>query len=141
MQASGRIVVGFVVSTLLLMLFAGGIQEAFMVLLISIVCTAGIGLVVWIPLWWGVGWLTLTVSGRFWGPGDEGGDSPRPAAPGGAEPASSEELSLVQFLKQAQARGVSRETIDHALTGAGWSEAEILKARSKLGSSSAGVWM
>lgn len=141
MKAMGRIITGFPVSTLLLSLFAGGIQQAFMILLVSIVCTAGIGLVVWIPLWWAVGWLAQTLFGRFRGLGDEEDSPGRPAATAGEEPASSEDLSLMQFLKRAEARGISRDAIDRALTGAGWSEAEILQAREKLGSSSAGVWI
>lgn len=141
MKATGQIVIGFVVSVLLLMLIAGGIEEAFLILLVSIVCTAGIGLVVWIPLWWAVGWLTLTLFRKFRGTGAAGDSAGRAAAGAGEQPASSEELSLVQFLKRAEARGVSRDKIDRALVNAGWSEAEILQARSKLTSSSAGVWI
>lgn len=141
MKAAGRIITGFPVSTLVLSLLAGGIQQAFMILLVSIVCTAGIGLVVWIPLWWTVGWLTQTLFYKFRGTDAAGDSAGRAAAAADEEPASSEELSLVQFLKRAEARGVSREVIDRALLGAGWSEVEIFQARSKLTSSSAGVWI
>jgi hypothetical protein len=141
MIATGRIVVGFVVSTLLLMLIAGGIEEAFLILLVSIVCTAGIGLVVWIPLWWAVGWLVLTLFSKIRGPGGTPASSDRAATAAIATPASSAELSLVQFLKQAEVRGVDRDKIDRALMNAGWSEEEILQARSKIASTSAGVWI
>ena len=39
-------------------LISGGIEEAVMVLVLSVVCTFGVGLLLfWIPLCWFVGWL------------------------------------------------------------------------------------
>lgn len=40
---------------------SGGIEDACALILISVVCTLGAGLLVWLPLCWFVGWLVMRV--------------------------------------------------------------------------------
>ncbi len=62
-----RLIVGFCICTAVTCVMTGGIEQGFYLLLISIVCTAGVGLGVWIPMWWVSGWLTLLCVGLLFG--------------------------------------------------------------------------
>jgi hypothetical protein len=54
-----RMAIGAGVTFLGLVITLGGIEVAAGLLLISIVCTLGVSLVVWLPIFWAIGWLVL----------------------------------------------------------------------------------
>lgn len=121
--------IGMPVTFLGLIMITGGVEEAGQLLLFSIVCTAGIGLVVWLPLWWVVGWATLALIGLF------------KEHPVGKEEATRESfllnqamVALSEYMRLAAADGISDDEIVAHLRSTGWSEAEILKARGILNS-------
>ena len=109
-----RILVGIPVTFLGLIIVAGGWENARMVLLLSVVCTYGIGLIVWIGLCWVVGAVTLAIIGIF------------VKKPDGKEGAKGTRLDLDQtamteYMKKAHARGMSRDEISDRLHQQGWS--------------------
>lgn len=93
----------------------------------SIICTAGISLVVWIPVLWLAGiitdWLFRLIIGR------EKSDEPlrvrRPKL-------GSDWISLERFLKKVDSQGGSWESAKAALQRAGWEEDEIEKVMDRL---------
>jgi hypothetical protein len=48
-----------------LVLGAGGVEDACFVLLLSVFCTFGAGLLFWLPLCWFVGWLLVSMLREF----------------------------------------------------------------------------
>jgi hypothetical protein len=107
-----------------LCVLAGGLEEGFAILVLSIICTAGVGLAFWGPLWWGTGWLlhslwTVLMSDR---------KKESPALP----PADWKDEVLEGYLKQAEAKGMDQQIVLSRLASMGWSAQEIEHARSRL---------
>ncbi len=89
-------------------------------ILISIICTAFISLVVWIPLWWIVGFVFLSIIGSF---------TKSSAKPEPKPPVNPDRYVLTRYLSQELARGKwSREQIDQRLRSNGWSDSAIQQA-------------
>ena len=99
-------------------------------ILLSIVCTAGISLVVWIPLLWLIGSVVLGVIKSGWSP---------PSQPGKKEEIVSEQtgpflrehLAIERYIDRAQFYGLTREKILSELKNGGWSDVEIQAAYGK----------
>ncbi len=115
-----RVVVGFFVSIPITCLVAGGVQDGLALLLISIVCTAGIGLVAWIPLWWAVGWVTLKFLGRS--------TSERHAGEADNHWPPTHHQALLAYIRKARAIGMDQEEMMRHLESNGWERAEIQRA-------------
>lgn len=98
--------VGFLVLVLILLLFNG---LPFFIL--SIVCTIGISLVVWIPLAFFIGTLVFMLPGIK-----------------EKNPISREQQALRDYVSRAKNSGLSSEEIKKALKDKGWSEDEITAA-------------
>jgi hypothetical protein len=114
-----RTIVGMGLTLLVAAFFEGGVAFIF----ISIICTAFISLVIWIPLWWTVGYIFLTIIGQFT-------KSPAKRKP----PVVRESNVLTQYIRKELARGKwSLEQIDQRLRANGWSEGEIQYAHRALG--------
>jgi hypothetical protein len=110
------VLVGIGISLAISCLFDGGP----MFLLASIVCTAGISLVIWLPLWWFVGTVILYFvgMGKF--------NSSQADVVKDLERAKK---SLVNYIAREEFRGVkSRAEINDLLRQNGWSDAEIQQA-------------
>lgn len=121
----GRLGLGFLISFLVTAIFAGGVQNALFLLLVSIVCTAGIGLVLWIPVWWFVGAFTLYV----WFKSFRG----KPAlklepVPNATELRKVEHLALKAYVDKAMANGMSPDEMTRRLQDNGWQKADIERA-------------
>jgi hypothetical protein len=115
--------VGFGVSSLALCAFAGGVDEGLQLLLISVVCTLGAGLLVWIPLWWVVGWVTLLVIGLF---------KDKTISPGLKSPMTRDADVVGNYIRDARAQGKSDADIDQELRLHGWREEFIRETRQRL---------
>mgnify|MGYP007073251292 FL=1 len=122
--------IGFCVGTFFTCLFAGGVEEGFFLLFISIVCTAGMGLAVWVPLWWAIGWTVIAVVNRVSGRSSQPSTTDAPRASGGRT--SPAKRSLQQYVRKADAKGVQREKADLLLQKMGWSPMEIEQARQQV---------
>lgn len=94
----------------------------------SIVCTLGVSLILWIPIWWIVGSITILVAPRLGNTLNEA----RPEANNQlvtAQRASPAQRAIAQYIKKAENSGLSDQAIDNRLVANGWSEDEIELAR------------
>ena len=92
----------------------------------SIVCTAGAALIVWIPLWYGVGWVVFEVVGwliKKLG-ANPAGDTQQPEAQSAAS-LTRDQQALLNYIKKARARGMNHERISLVLTSEGWTADEM----------------
>lgn len=78
---------------------------------VSIVCTLGLSLILWVPLWWLTGWIILTVFLRAESP-------PKDAVPKRVNP-------LITYIQQARSRGYSDEQIQRRLLQEGWTADDV----------------
>ena len=117
-----RVAAGVPLTFLGLVVFLGGLQEAAGFLLMSIVCTAGISLVVLLPAFWVVGFLTLELVRLFGKRGREDTEAPAKRAP-----VDRQVTAVVAYMRKALAYGIDREEIARRLAGNGWTEAMIQK--------------
>ena len=69
MNAWGRffrdLVVGVPIVFIGTVICAGGLEDACMLLAVSVICTCGFGLLFWLPLCWFVGWLLMAIVRAF----------------------------------------------------------------------------
>ena len=56
-----QLVIGAAVVFVGLAICCGGVEQAISLLFISVICTVGFSLLIWIPLCWFTGWLLVTV--------------------------------------------------------------------------------
>lgn len=110
-----RALAGIPLSILFMWPIAGGLQDAVTLIVLSIVCTAGIGLVIWIPIWWFIGWTAFTLTGLATGKTETGSDQP-PAIP----KISREHQAIINFMEIAYRTGTPKEQIVSQLQDAGW---------------------
>lgn len=146
MRTSIRSVQSFVVGLplvfLCLVAATGGLSNAFWLLVGSVVCTAGIGLVVWIPLSLVVGWAALTLAreianttgisnrdGAVRNAAERTEFSVRQQAPRNAQDTTpQEQIALDEYIRRAVRLGHTYERILATLTEQGWQESEIRQA-------------
>ena len=122
--------VGFVISIPILMIITGGAEDTFALLFMSIVCTAGIGLVAWIPIWWllgtiffallrAAGWVGPDTTKRHFAPKHPESDGKIPPA-------------LTQYMRDASAAGMEWDEITKRLQDNGWKPEDIRAGRESL---------
>ena len=120
-----RLGVGFLISIPITVILTGGVQDAIGMLLISIVCTAGIGLVFWIPVWWFVGMLALDVVVKAaTGKPDQ---KPTPV-PNPTELSSRDSGALKAYVAKAITSGMDADEMTRRLQQNGWQKADIESA-------------
>ncbi len=124
----GRVFVGFFVSIPLVCILAGGVEQGFALMFLSIICTAGIGLVFWIPVWALVGGVTLAIfSGSF----NKIKERPDATHRSGFLPKNKDirhDLALTAYIKQAMETGMEEEKMRRRLQLNGWATGEIQSA-------------
>lgn len=101
--------------------------------LASIVCTAGIGLVIWIPVWFLIGAGSLAVIRAISGQSSRKRKSKdaRSLHPAATKPKSGDARSLemvADYIRRETVRQTSPIFIDQRLKEAGWSDAIIARA-------------
>jgi hypothetical protein len=119
--------VGIPVTFLGLILIAGSVESAVQIVLVSIICTAGVGLLFWIPLCWAVGGVTValaTLVMKLY----EGRYEASPEHP----LQNRNEHALTAYIRRMQDRGRSDDEIVAHLLKSGWSVSEVEKARRML---------
>lgn len=124
-----KVTVGFIVTFLFLCL--NGIGNAISILVFSILCTAGVSLVIWIPLWWLMGWITLAIARAI---AKSQPDSSNNVATSTPNP---DRQALLNYIKLARSKGFSDSQISTRLRVEGWNDAEIASAQ-QLASENAG---
>ncbi|MBD2067075.1 hypothetical protein H6F93_05955 [Leptolyngbya sp. FACHB-671] len=145
--------VGFPLVFLCLAAFTGGLSNAFWLLAASVVCTAGIGLIIWIPLSLVTGWAALTLAkeianttgissrdGAVRNAAERTEASIRQQAMRSSSPhgvvartvsqntTPQERIALDEYIRRAVRLGHPYERILATLTEQGWKEAEIHQA-------------
>ncbi|KKQ77382.1 MAG: hypothetical protein UT00_C0013G0013 [Parcubacteria group bacterium GW2011_GWA1_38_7] len=112
-----RVFLGMVASFLLLSLFVGGPVNAISLILVSIICTGGVSLILWIPLWFGVGLvissLLPVVTNSF-----KKSEAPE-------HNISNDQKALIDYIHQSRAKGVSDDNVFSLLKSNGWAENAI----------------
>jgi hypothetical protein len=123
--------IGLPILVVILSAFTGGIANAFWLVAASIVCTAGIGLAIWIPLAIGVGWVAFSVAQEIvklagGTPGMNSSLRREDGARAALQPAPRQHLlALDHYIQRAVRLNHSHERILSDLKRQGWSEAEI----------------
>ena len=128
----GRVCVGFLVSLPVICTLVGDVNKGFGFLLLSIVCTAGISLAVWIPAWWVVGWVTLAVVSQIGNITNK--VEPEPVSQLTVVP-NPNKLALTAYVRQAMAFGMDADEMTRRLQLNGWEAAEIRTALQSCNSS------
>lgn len=95
---------------------------------LSIVCTLGISLIIWIPLGYGVGWIVFKIAG--WDKPShkkprEGTQQPEPQS---AAPLTRDQQALLNYIKKARTKGLNDDQISQNLTSNGWATDSIAAA-------------
>ncbi len=127
------VLLGLPITFISLALLAGGIENAWMILWMSVICTAGISLLIWIPLWWFVGWIIIKIFESLTGRTIAGGidaEATQVVSSGQTVPISSNQKSLIDYIEKAKKQGMSETQISSRLKAQGWGEDEIQQAQS-----------
>ncbi|OGY20952.1 MAG: hypothetical protein A2126_02815 [Candidatus Woykebacteria bacterium GWB1_45_5] len=129
MSKFAKTLIGFVTITVVLSLFTAG--GALILILASIVCTAGVSLVIWIPLSYGVGSLIVgLLQGQRIIVQEAKVETAGPGT-GPKMPITNEEVALTNYVKQARACGMPASEIAANLKEKGWSEELRMKVLSE----------
>jgi hypothetical protein len=116
MRNFSKIAVGFITITVLSSLLTKG--AALVIILASLICTAGVSLVIWVPVSYGVGAAIFWLAGSFFG-------KPQPVKL--EKPPTKEEIALANYAKQARENGLTEDKIFLRLREKGWNEDIIRK--------------
>lgn len=110
---------GAIILFVVLSFVTGGPVSAWTLVLASVVCTLGAGLVVWIPLAWGCGMVfKLLMRMRPGGGGTAGAGSI----------ADRRLTALVPYVHRAIVNGISRERVERMLGRHGWTPDDVREA-------------
>ena len=109
-----KLFVGFLADFLLMALFGGGFGSAISILVLSVVCTGGIGLIVWFPLAYLTGSLIFYVANKLNGGGT------RKENLFSEVRFADEQQSLKNYYEQARNAGMSEAQIEQSLLDSGW---------------------
>lgn len=122
LRTTAMLLLGFIVTTVGLFIF---IQEnVFSLYLLSIVCTGGVGLALWVPLWLGVGKGSMKLFSMFFSHKSSdttvlvSSDAPsvKPTV---------HQLAVINYITQARTANLSDQSIHSNLYGAGWTPDDI----------------
>lgn len=121
MLAIPKTFIGFLVLMLLLTLF-NGFNNAFMILFASIVCTVGIGLVIWIPLSYAVGSFVFAIASNL-------SEKIQPKSTKVEKPSlTKEQKALIDYIKKARKSGLTDDRITSTLLDKGWTNEAVRDA-------------
>jgi len=102
---------------------------------ISIICTAGITLVIWLPALWLLGTVVMKIFGLFFGRKSQQlptNTSSQPIGNGSLTPSSNNELAIIGYIVSSRNSGVANDTVIRSnLKSGGWSDVDIDNAFKK----------
>ncbi|WP_017718151.1 hypothetical protein [Kamptonema formosum] len=120
-----NILVGFPITFIAMAAVSGGVSAAAGILFASVICTAGISLALWLPLWWVVGFaITGIYSLIAQLAGWQRIEVPITVA-NMTVSFTSEQIALANYTRDARAKGLSDTQIASRLTAQGWTNEEI----------------
>lgn len=124
-----RVLVGFISIYLILSMGTGDFFSAGMLMFASIVCTLGLGLIVWIPLSWLTGFIVLYLINflRSQSFSSTTKNIPTDNTEGAviAKTISNDVLAIAQYIQKSRGRGASDSQITNRLKWTGWTEQDI----------------
>ncbi len=91
---------------------------AFGILIFSIICTLGISLVLWVPIWWLVGYIPIVIFRRL--RGTQNATEPNEEEAGSTVSLSNDQRALLNYVRKAVSKGLSKESIVQNLQTNGW---------------------
>ncbi len=112
-----------IVSTIIL---TGGIQNAFILMAFSVMCTMGVGGVFWWGAAWIIGRILLAIYDLVKKPAQE------PALVSASADLSAEQQALVGYMRRSLTANVSESQIISRLRAKGWSDEDIQAAYQQL---------
>lgn len=121
-----RILVGTVVSYVIIAIALGDAVAAWTFILISLVCTLGMSLVMWVPLWWLTGLIVLAVLDLIRIAITHSSNTQRRST----EPTERDTIALVGYISRSRIAGASDGQITQRLREQGWTQTEIARALS-----------
>lgn len=114
-----KTLIGFATIVVVLSLFTAG--AAIPMILLSIICTAGVSLVLWIPLSYGVGSLVVSLYQSMSKSKKTDGAGPKSSL-------TNEQKAITDYIKQSKSKGVEDNNIFSLLKANGWAENAIHEA-------------
>ncbi len=133
-----RFLVGSGVLYLALSISMGSLADAGVMIFASIICTAGVGLIIWLPCCWVTGFLVLylinSIRRKSFLPTSEVVVSSTSL---NAEPTavmSNDILAIAQYITKSRNKGASDSQISNRLKWTGWTEKDIEMAFTYLSS-------
>lgn len=140
-----RAVIGWIVCYIAIAIFVGSLSDALLMIAISVICTLGISLALWIPLGYVIGWgilalFDLVFKKRSGSSGEQSGNNPPPAQQSQplstlskrldselqAEPSlSHDQQAIAAYIRKARKKGLTTEEITTNLSKNGWSAEHI----------------
>lgn len=133
MRRTIAIVLGFIISFIFLAVIGGGIYNAVQIIQLSLMCTLGISLIIWIPLWWFIGWLVIKIFESLTGitvGGENSSGSVLAIANQQRVSLTDDQISLINYIDKANRYGWSETQIYSRLRAQGWEDEEIQEAQS-----------
>ncbi len=123
----GRVGIGMIATFVGLAIGFFDLANAAAFMILSIVCTAGISLVVWIPIWWVVGrfiqWVVASLSSSK----DSCDKGPAESQP--SRRLQDHEKAISTFIQKARAAKLCEADIGNRLLAAGWTAEEVDRGR------------
>lgn len=114
-----KTLIGFATIVVVLSLFTAG--AAIPMILLSIICTAGVSLVLWIPLSYGVGSLVVSIYESVSKSKKTNGEGPKSSL-------TNDQKALTDYIHQSRSKGVNDDNIFSMLKNNGWAENAIHEA-------------
>lgn len=120
-----KTLIGFAAIFLLLLVFTG--SSAILLVAASIICTAGVGLVVWIPLSYGVGSLIVAIFQSI-NSRNRPSTNIKSSAGTAIVNLTNDQKALTDYIHQSRSKGVNDNNIFSLLKSNGWAENAIHEA-------------
>jgi ABC-type transport system involved in multi-copper enzyme maturation permease subunit len=126
MKKISSIFIGMIVTFIFLTFVCGGVGQAAQIIFFSILCTMGIGLVFWIPVFMGVGYIVMGIFRIRMIPVKQiDDDDDKPDSKFSISP---NQQALLNYVIDARKAGHTKEMINDSLKNVGWKEENINKA-------------
>jgi hypothetical protein len=124
---TSNLLVGALVTSALMSLFIGP-QNAGTLLLLSVICTFGLSLIIWLPIFWIVGYVTLTIADLINQRRNRGSSHTGLESIPSSQSIDSNAIALSSYIQRSRLQGASDTQIITRLQDKGWTEAEIQHA-------------
>lgn len=146
--------IGLILSFILLTIFLGDPGSTFGLMALSIICTAGISLIIWVPVWYLLGYMVIAlgrmalnaagvdVGAMFGGSKGDKASADDPAAPPSLQNLTTaldenlavktnltkDQAALTSYIRKAKQKGLSNDAITRNLGQNGWNTDSINQA-------------